>query len=1205
MADREGAGMELCRYDYVRIFVEEGETEAVRLAVTNLKRDLRRVLDCRIDAAVQAPVKRIYVGTAGVSPETEARGNMDLLRDEKGQYRKEAYLLQEESGDLIIAGTDRRGTVYGIYEFCERYLGVSPWYFFGDVPVRHKRKVEIPEGFCAADYPSVEYRGIFINDEEELEHWAQRYMGEETLGVKTYEKIFELLLRLKMNYIWPAMHVNSFNMKRENGELADRMGIVAGTSHCDMLMRSNNREWKPWLASKGYTGVEYDYSLPGRNREILEEYWRESVEQNREFEVSYTLGMRGIHDSGFETEGLAGKSGRELLEAKIALLQSVMDAQERILAETLGGDTLKIFVPYKEVLELYDNGLEVPEDLTLIWVNDNYGYVRRYPDEREKARQGGNGIYYHNSYWAPPGGSYLFICSIPLAHTGNELRKAYREGIRKLWVTNFGAMKPLEQQISFYARLAWDVGKEGSVTEDPCKFLEQWIDGAFSGGHGRVLAPVLTAFDQLTNVRKLEQLDIDVFSQTAWGDEGAARLHEYERMFEAVNAVYQRLPRQERDAFFQMVAMKIHAAYFTNAMYYYADRSNLCMARGKYRAAELCVRKSNLFDRTERSMLYYYNHVMSGGKWNGILTPEAFPPPRTAMHPACMPPLSQEGTGLIVTLWNGGRELSFVDDTVKWLEVGGAGPGSISYGIDAPPWINLSETRGTVDGERRILVTADWERLAETLGETEEDGEAAGGGSGAYARKVTGKLLVYDLDGGTTETIKVTAMPLRGMPHPEDDGRIAVEAEDAEEAKEANDAEKAQGAEDAEDAESRRQRGGAAFWCGGGWKRIPYLGRGRGSLMEAAEPEGTLTYSFTALTPGDALLEVHRFPTLNSVGRIRVGVSLDGGQTRVLEAEARDEYLGGWQRNVRDNVDKLYLVLPGLTAGEHRICFRSMDKYFSFSRFVIYTGNPWAGGEGERPGTGGCFPPLPGEPVGNNLGFVSPAQELPEEFDGPVFGEGFYGAEAAKPRPRPVYYHPPVILGGDTLSMEDLTVQPEEFGEALTPAEIVGMGRRMAEEGEEGLLIEAARALAESHWAWTERGPWQYCNSPSHGETGLAMYLRRQKPPAESPEDAPALHYRMRLSGGRYRVWIRCMMWGTDTSRFTIGLDGEVIPERELYGGRPIWRYSNEQVWKWIPVYTAELSEGEHSLTIYSMSSRLRFEQIYLTKGEELPPVLT
>lgn len=219
----------------------------------------------------------------------------------------------------------------------------------------------------------------------------QNYMKEPTIGVRTYEKVFELLLRLKANYIWPAMHVNSFNLKPENGALADRMGIVVGTSHCDMLMRSNNREWKPWIQKKGYADAVYDYSIEGRNREILKEYWQESVEQNRDFEVCYTLGMRGIHDSGFETKDLAGKTEEEIRTAKVELLEKIIADQREILQGTLGRETMMTFIPYKEVLELYDNGLEIPEDMTLVWANDNYGYIRRYPSEKEKTRRGGNG----------------------------------------------------------------------------------------------------------------------------------------------------------------------------------------------------------------------------------------------------------------------------------------------------------------------------------------------------------------------------------------------------------------------------------------------------------------------------------------------------------------------------------------------------------------------------------------------------------------------------------------------------------------------------------------------------------------------------------------------------------------------------------------------------------------------------------------------
>lgn len=364
---------------------EPSEPEAVQIAIGDLEQDLRKALpEIQIthNKAENVPAIHIKTDTA--------------LTDKYGQPHKEMYRLEVRNGTLTITGSDRRGTVYGIYTFCE-WMGVSPWYFFADVPVRPKTELALPEGYFVEDWPSVEYRGIFINDEEELDAWVRNYLGEATIGVKTYEKIFELLLRLKANYIWPAMHVNSFNMNPENGALADRMGIVVGTSHCDMLMRSNNREWKPWTERKGYADAVYDYSVEGRNREILKEYWRESVEQNRDFEVCYTLGMRGIHDSGFETRGLEGATEEERRQAKINLLEEIISDQRDILKGTLGRDTMMTFIPYKEVLELYDHGLKIPEDMTLVWANDNYGYIRRYPSEAEKKRSGGNGIYYHNS----------------------------------------------------------------------------------------------------------------------------------------------------------------------------------------------------------------------------------------------------------------------------------------------------------------------------------------------------------------------------------------------------------------------------------------------------------------------------------------------------------------------------------------------------------------------------------------------------------------------------------------------------------------------------------------------------------------------------------------------------------------------------------------------------------------------------------------
>ena len=1124
------------RGDHIRLVYSEKETDAVKYAVKNLRRDLMRVLNAKINADVNLPMKEIYVGTAGVAEYAVCCKEM----------HKESFTIKVEDGKLFICGADRRGTVYGIYDFCQHVLGVSPWYFFADVPVKEKYAVELPEGYEKTDYPSVEYRGIFINDEEELEHWVQRYMGEETIGVKTYEHIFELLLRLKLNYIWPAMHVNSFNIKQENGALANRMGIVVGTSHCDMLMRSNNREWKPWIQKKGYEGVEYDYSIPGRNREILQEYWRESVEQNKDFEVSYTLGMRGIHDSGFEVRGLEGKTGEELLQAKIQLLTDVMSYQYEMLGDVLKKDTQKNFVPYKEVLELYDNGLEVPEDMTLIWVNDNYGYVRRYPGEKEKARKGGNGIYFHNSYWAPPGNSYLFICSIPLAHTRNELKKAYEEGIQKLWVTNFGAIKPLEQQLSFYAAYAWEAGREGGETEAEKVFLENWINRTFSGNYGRTLAPLLVEFDQLTNVRKVEHMDSDVFSQVSYGDEGAGRLHRYEAIFETVNRIYEALPRQEKDAFFQMVGMKVHAAYYTYAMYYYADRSVLCMKQEKASAAKKYTALSLEYDHARRSMLYYYNHVMSDGKWNGMVTPEDFPPPRTNMHPAAMPPLFMPEKELRLGVWGGEEKLCFVTEKKKWFELSNIGEGEILCKIKAPGYLKLQcegfeESAASVNGEsrvfvgsvaqdQRVIVSVDYTKITENKSDVIE---------------------IYDMDNSMAMQLPVEVVcGFDKEVHVEEDGVLVVEAASYVET-----------------------------CVPTGFAEIAGLGRGKGVLLEGRDAGAVVSYRVLLRSAGEHVLELHRFPTLNSVERLRLGVSVDGGAMQILESFTNDEHKGNWKSNVQNNVDKISLQLPFMGAGEHEISFHVIDRYVAFSRFVIYTA---ARKEA-------------------SLVFDFENQNLPKEWDLQGFVKNFYGEEAAHLSPRPILYLPKVRKG-DTLTLEDVSVSPQWYGSKVTPEYFLEAGQSIF--GEEGgvVRIDTAAALAGSEYASMSGNGWLYCNSPSYGESGLAMYIREEGLRFEV-ENAPKLSYKIGVHGGSYRIWIRAFFWDRDASHMAFAVDGRVYDEKQVYGGKSIWSYSSENVWKWIPALELELAPGEHTLEILTLGSRLRLEQIYITAGDELPSV--
>lgn len=1109
------------RKDLVPVWIEKDETEAVRIAVENLKVDLQKVLETETLLSKVSDAK-IVVGTIGVSHEIERYFDLHKLQDETGEFRKEAYILTVTDGRLVIAGTDRRGTIYGIYEFCE-WMGVSPWYFWADVPVRKRECIHLPEGYEKIDYPSVEYRGIFINDEEELEHWAKLHMDENTIGTHTYEKIFELLLRLKGNYIWPAMHVNSFNIKKENGALADRMGIVVGTSHCDMLMRSNNREWLPWLSRKGYQDAKYDYSIEGRNREILNEYWRESVQQNKDFEVSYTLGMRGIHDSGFETSMLDGKTDEELRRRKIELLETIISNQDQILEEELTETPLRLFIPYKEVLELYDHGLKIPEDFTMIWANDNYGYIRRYPSIEEQKRPGGHGIYYHNSYWSPPGRSYLFLCSIPLAHTKYELMKAYQEGIQKLWILNVGALKPLEMEVEFFLRLAWEAGRTDERTADTDRYVSQWIDRNFSGDHGQKLAPMINQFSQIANVRKLEMMEDDVFSQTAYGDEAVVRVHKLKEILDKADEVYDSLPADEKDAFFQLVLMRIHAVYLTMCQYYFSDRSTLCCSQGKMQAAKQYVEETRAYEDARRKLIFYYNHNMSGGKWNGIVTPEDFPPPRTAMYPACTPPLSMGETRMLISLWNEEDKISFVSPSTKWLEISNAGAGSFQYKIEAPDWVKLSKKHGQVSREERILISAD---------DTTE--------------KRQGKILITNESDGSNYDIPVEIDPVPAdFENPEDDGAVVISMSGVKTK---------------------------------GFRTIPRLGREEGSLLEGYKEGAETSFPIYLTSEGEFLLEVHRFPSLNSTGRIRMGVKIDDGEFRTIESKATDEYRDTWECNSANNVDKLWLKLAHLNHGSHTITLKVIDRYFAVSKLVIYTKKKKE----------------------NNLGILRGSQELPKTGWILKWADDFYGNFRLKPR-KEIFARKSVTK--DSLVATDHFIEVPRYAKTKTPEKILKASYEVFEEKDQAVKIDAVTAYMQTDFAFTEQENWQYCSSESYGRSGLALYIRDKERYWKDVMSAPKLNYQIKCTGGRYCLWVLLRINPTRLYCLGAAVDHNFLSENQLYNQGRLWRYEAEQIWQWLSFADIELSKGKHLLTLAVLSGGVRIDRLYLTKKSDTPPM--
>lgn len=1173
--------------DTIGVYYEESEAECVKSAIYSLIHDMKAVGEVDLIRTKVITNAKISIKTI----ETKKLCSIDIMGheipvsklwdQEKNRWKREGYLIEVNQDCIYIVGTEPRGTIYGIYDLCEE-LGVSPWYYFADVPITKRDRIVLQQDGCKIEYPTITYRGIFINDEEELNQWAKLHTKDGTIGPSTYKRIFELLLRLRANYIWPAMHVNYFNENPENGRLAHSMGIIVGTSHCDMLLRSNQNEWEPWIQKKGYEGTVYDYSIDGENRERLQEYWRESVELNKAYDVTYSVGMRGIHDYGFQTLAIdqnPATSDSEKKEARVALLSQIIRDQRELLKEILGEEkgeqAPQIFVPYKEVLDLYDAGLTVPEDVTLVWVDDNYGYIRRYPNEEEQQRVGGNGLYYHSSYWAAPGMSYLFLNSIPLAHVKNELHKAYEQGIRKLWVQNIGAIKPLEQDMDFVMRYAWSVGQ--GTMEDVSQYVADWFGDMFGPRYGAVIARLYAEYAQITNVCKVEHMHSNTFTQTVYGDEGARRLYRLEQLYGKVNEIMRQMDESRREAFFQIIGMKIHASYYINHQFYYADRSTLCYNQGKMQAADWYLMKSRRMDHYKKRMLHYYNKKMTHGKWDGIVTPEQFAPPVTAMYPAGKPALYIGEPELGVIVWDEYQQgekgiLTFeaCGKGVKWIELYNTGMGSIPYRIEAEPWVILSEQTGSLVTEQRIEISID---------------------SYEKRRGCIAKLsIVNELD-ETTTTIPliVKDTPLQSEQlacYVEADGVISMLAAQYDRC--------------------------STSKCGY-WHKIPDMGRYEGDAVEAivCNEEGeppTLEYEFYVTSSGEFELELYRVPTLNSTGKIRLFVGIDSLPARLISSSTTDEWVGQWQEAVVHNVDRLLLPLPYITKGRHILRITMVDSYVTLSKLVIYT-------SGYRY---------------TNLGpTVSYHSRFHPDMESET--ERIYVDERELEKVATMFYHteedeirlPPMYYAGhgywEKTHVFDLNEQVEQqqlgvpcyasqLGEGKQLITQFGQGVFLEEEGV--IALEAEYVLEQSQYAYSIPSvehnviAWEHTQAETNGGTGLAMHIPWVGQMWSNPYIAPSMNYLVHINNpGCYYIWLLVRVEDRESDSCYFSLDGVVQPIEKQYCKDGVWTYSNEQVWFWALISEMEFTSGTHEFGIIARKSRFRIDRIYMTMGMENPPI--
>lgn len=926
-------------HDDINIFLGGKEDAAVVNAASHLADDLECVLGSKI-IWTKDPIQADIV--------------IRTVPDEL--INKEEYHLYVSDGILYIKGADRRGSIYGIYEF-SRMIGVSPWYYFGDVPRKRRESIELHDGFSKRDVPGIPYRGIFINDEEELENWAKAGGKESTIGPYTYEKIFELLLRLRGNILWPAMHVSAFNHNPENARLADSMGIIIGTSHCDIMMRNNYCEWDKWVKDKGYDDLRYDYSIKGTNRQRIREYWDESVRDNKDYEVCYTVGMRGIHDSEFETSKIdeLHLSEKEALDKKKELLEKIISDQQKILeGQGVSSDVMQIFVPYKEVLTIYDAGLKVPDNVTLMWVDDNFGYMRRYPDEKERFRKGGNGLYYHGSYWGHPNMSYLFLNSIPLSHTLFELEKAYEQGIRKIWICNLGCIKPLEQDVDFFLNTAWNIGKI-SYKSDVRGYLKDFYNETFTGKIGETVSDILIKWSQITNMCKLEHMHRDAFVQEGLFDEAAFRVNMLKELTDEAYKLMKGLQDDEKDSFFEFVVFKLEASLYINSIFYYSDRSRLCMKQGKYSACDLYTDKVRSISKMMHELIDRYNTKISDGKWNKIITPFDYPPPTLPKIYDCMPaaPLfetdkmskksisyskkSEVEKGLpplprIKVIDNCENDIIRLEcmpgecygSYVKCFEIY---PSKYrmaeEYRIEHSTGVGVSKTEGVVDTEVRIGV---WK-------------------ADNYTKN--GYVRIYDKDDNLVRdyTVICDSVCDRGY----------LETQDFQDTKDIQDTQDIQDTKDIQDIKDNKARN-VVFGSGDvviieagdikapGWHIIPFLGRGYGDLI-CFDDKKSLDFPekhafqneiimFEISQKGEYMIDIHRFPSLDSNGNIYITVYVDD-EPMTFISDANDEWRGSWKNNVINDVDCLSLKVKFERSGVHTIRLGDTSVFFAFSRIVI------------------------------------------------------------------------------------------------------------------------------------------------------------------------------------------------------------------------------------------------------------------------------
>jgi hypothetical protein len=915
------------------LLVDGADWPGVRRAVSDLQADIRRVT--RLTPAIVEPGGRVtetmvLIGTVGKSALIDRLAREGKI-DVSGIAGKwESFFLETVANPLpgistalVIAGSDKRGTIYGIYDLSEQ-IGVSPWYWWADAAPDPKEALYIRAGKYQQGEPSVKYRGIFLNDEKpDLDFWVRATYGERPSPINPnetvanfnsafYARIFEVLLRLKGNYLWPAMWNNAFAEDDPNSpRLADEYGIVMGTSHQEPMMRAQ-MEWD-W--HQGRKLGNWNFAL---HAEELTAFWLGAVRARKDFENIYTIGLRGENDTAM-VQGQA---------ESIRLLQRIVGIQRDMLAAEIHPDVTRIpqvWTLYKEVQGYYENGLRVPDDVTLLWAEDNWGNVRRLPTAEERPRPGGAGVYYHFDYHGGPR-SYQWINTNPIAKIWEQMSLAKQYGADRIWIVNVGHFKGYEFPTEYFLDLAWNTPRW--THENIGEYTRLWAAREFGAAFAEEAAEILAKYSKFNGRRKPELLDANTYSLVHF-EEYETIVAEYNALAAKAEAIHARLPAHKKDAFYQLALFPAKASALVNEMYLAAAKNALYAAQGRAAANDMAARTRELF-QADGALMTYFNKVFAGGKWDHFMDQSHIgytswrDPPENNMNAIRLteievPTAARLGVAVqgATPAWPGAADAPVLPrfDALhrqrQYIEVFNRGRAAFPFAATvSAPWIVLSAASGSIEKQTRLWVTIDWERAPR------------GAAEGAVRIAGAGEEVVVRVD--AFNPAEVTPESLRGFA--EGQGFVSMEPEHF----------------------TAKHDSGARQWI-----RVEDYGRTLSGMRAEAPVDAppatpgkdspSLEYRMYLFTPGRITANLILSPTLNFVaGRgLRVAVSMDDEAPQILDIlPANYNAQNGnrdWEESVRNNARTVTSTHTIADAGYHTLKVWMIDPAVVVQKIVVNT----------------------------------------------------------------------------------------------------------------------------------------------------------------------------------------------------------------------------------------------------------------------------